>query len=123
VCVCGRVHLMLTNVMQCWIKHRELLWKDVLLHSKRPGVGTGDVEVLLAEHHAELRPQGAEGGGDTHTHTHTHCCQPTYVFVRMHDEHLCKEPSRRGNWMPPLFSSPTLTGHDRARKYRNLTSI
>ena len=40
--------------MQRRVKHRELVWKDVVLHFESAGVGTGDVEMLLAEDHADL---------------------------------------------------------------------
>lgn len=71
------VHLMITDVMQCWIKHRELFWKDVLLHSERPGVGIGDVEILLAEHYAKLRLQGAEG---RHTYQSMVCAKYALII-------------------------------------------
>lgn len=49
----------ITNVMQCWVKHRELPGKDVFVHAKGLGVVVGDVESLLAEHHADLGRQRA----------------------------------------------------------------
>lgn len=45
--------------MQGWIKHRELLGKDVFVHAKGLGVVVGDVEPLLAKHHADLGQQRA----------------------------------------------------------------
>lgn len=36
--------------------------EDVVLHVESPSVGTGDVEVVLTENHAQLRLQRAEGG-------------------------------------------------------------
>lgn len=53
VCVCSEI----TNVMSCWIKHRELPGKDVFVHAKGLWVVVRDVKSLLAKHHADLRQQ------------------------------------------------------------------
>lgn len=54
--------LIVTDVVQCWIKDGEVFWIDDLLHLEGPRVVTGEsgvVEVVLAQHHTHLVVQGA----------------------------------------------------------------
>lgn len=49
--------LIVTDVVQCWIKDGEVFWIDDLLHLEGPRVVTGEsgvVEVVLAQHHTHL---------------------------------------------------------------------
>lgn len=56
------LQLIITNVVQRWIKHWELFWEDVLRHSEGLSVRMGDVEILLAKNHTELGLWGAAEG-------------------------------------------------------------
>lgn len=63
VCVCKCVYAhagRVTDVVQRWVKDGELFGEDVLVHAEGPGVGTTDVEALLAKNHVDIRLQRAE---------------------------------------------------------------
>lgn len=53
------MRLRFTNVMLCWIKHGELLGKDVVFNSKDFGGKTCDVEFVLSQNNTDLRREGA----------------------------------------------------------------
>lgn len=60
-CKCVYAHAgRVTDVVQRWVKDGELFGEDVLVHAEGPGVGTTDVEALLAKNHVDLRLERAE---------------------------------------------------------------